>query len=105
MQTGLFSMTVTIEPFVSRDEFGEPGYGSAVTYPARVEARSRLIAGSAGQEIAARGRVFLLATETPSVDDLMTLPEGYTPRQPPILEAYPVKDQAGRTQYVVAYYG
>src|SRR5574342_898332 len=98
----MLDTTVTIEPYSTGDEYGVASYGTAVTYAARVESRSRWIAGIAGAEIAARGRVYLGTTTIPSVKDRLTLPSGYTPSQPPILEAYPVTD-GGRTAFVVLY--
>ena len=80
-----FKDTVTIEAYVSQNAYGEPTYGSPTTYPARVEIKSRRIAGSGGVEIAARGRVLLLTTTVPSSKDRMTLPAWAAPTQPPIL--------------------
>jgi hypothetical protein len=81
-----FKDRVTIEPYVSQNSYGEAVYnGFPVEYPARVEIKSRRIAGSGGVEIAARGRVLLLTTTVPSTKDRMTLPTWAAPTQPPIL--------------------
>ncbi len=95
--------SVTIEPFVTTDKFSVPSYGDAATYPARVEIGSRLIAGSAGQQITARGRVYVLTTCTFDTRDRLTLPAYCDPTQPPILTVQPERD-AG-TRFCVVYYG
>ena len=95
--------TVTIEPFVSADEYGVATYGDAATYPARVEVRSTLIAGSAGQTLTARGRVYLMANTAPSTKDRLTLPAWCSPTQPPILAVEPNRD--GGAQFVKVYFG
>jgi len=81
-----FRDSVGIEPFSSQDSYGEPHFGASVTYPARVEVKSRRIAGSGGVEIAARGRVLLASIATVTTKDRMTLPNWAAPTQPPILD-------------------
>lgn len=95
--------TVTIEPFESMNEYRVATYGDAATYPARVEVRSVLIAGSAGQTQTARGRVYLFGGGSVSTKDRMTLPSWCSPTQPPILAVEPKRD--GQTEFSVIYYG
>lgn len=96
--------TVAIEPYSSQNSYGEATYGTAVNYPARVEMKSRRIAGSGGVEIAARGRVFLGTTTVPTAKDRITLPASFMPTQPPILDACPVNDERG-IHHVVVFIG
>lgn len=100
---GMCEDSVTIEPWASRNEYDVPVYGAAVEYPARVEVGTRLIAGSAGKEISARGRVYLVTSTTPDVKDRMTLPAWCIPTQPPILSVNTLRD--GGTRFCVVYYG
>ncbi len=58
--------TVIIEAWSSQDSYGQPTYSTCSSYPARVEMKSRRIAGSGGVEIAARGRVFLATRPSPA---------------------------------------
>ena len=95
--------TVTIEPFESANEYGVASYGDAETYPARVEVRSSLIAGSAGTTITARGRVYLYGAANPSTKDRITLPAWAAPTQPPILAVAPQRD--GLTEFTAVYFG
>ena len=96
--------TVILETWSSQNAYGEPTYTSCHSYPARVEMKSRRIAGSGGVEIAARGRVFLGTTTVPTAKDRITLPASFVPTQPPILDAFPVNDEKG-IHHVVAYVG
>ena len=84
-----FVDTITLEPWTGQDDYGKPTYGAAVTHPARVEVRSRRLAGSAGVDILARGRIFLATTTVPSNKDRLTLPLWAAPTQPPILDVQP----------------
>lgn len=96
--------TVTVEPYSGQSAYGESTYGTAVTYPARVEMKSRRLAGLGGVEIAARGRIFLGTTTVPSAKDRITLPASFVPTQPPILDASPVNDESG-IHHVVVFIG
>ena len=96
--------TVTLEPWQSQDQWGEPTYAAGRAYPARVEMRSRMIAGRDGKEVAARGRVFVGMDAVPSVKDRLTLPAAYSPQQPPLLDVAPVRDEAG-LHHVVLWFG
>ena len=96
--------SVTIETWGSQNEYGEPTYTTCSHYPARVEMKSRRIAGSGGVEIAARGRVFLCTATVPSTKDRITLPASFVPTQPPILDAYAVTDDKG-IHHTVVYVG
>ena len=100
----LWPHRVTWEAYSSQNAYGETTYASGITYPARVEMRSRLIAGSGGVESAARGRIFLYSTGIPTVRDRITLPSGFSPTQPPILDVNPVYDDRG-LDHVVVYFG
>ena len=96
--------TVILETWSSQNAYGEPTYTSCHSYPARVEMKSRRIAGSGGVEIAARGRVFLATAAVPSAKDRITLPASFVPTQPPILDAYAVTDEKG-IHHTVVYVG
>jgi len=100
----MFPHTIILETWASQNAYGEPTFSTCSHVPARVEMRSRLIAGSAGREISARGRIFLGSTVIPSTKDRVTLPAGFLPRQPPILDVYPVTDEKG-LHHICVYIG
>jgi hypothetical protein len=95
---------VTWEAYSGQNAYGEATYATGITYPARVEMKSRLIAGSGGAEIAARGRIFLFSTGVPGARDRLTLPTGFSPTQPPVLDVNPVYDDRG-LDHVVVWFG
>lgn len=94
---------VSIAPWTGQNAYGEATYGSDQAYPARVEVRSRRIAGSGGVELTARGRVFLATTTIPSVKDRLTLPAWAAPIQPPILDVQPHLGDG--MDHIVLYFG
>lgn len=106
-----FDKTVTIEPFVSRDQYGKPnsgtsGYGPPVQYPANIPVALRQMAVRTkdGTSVFGRGPIYLpVAPMTITVNDRITLPAGYSPAQPPILQVSPFGDEEGNlaTQIVV----
>lgn len=98
-----FRDTVTIEPYAGQNSYGEATFGTAGNYPARVEMKSRRIAGTGGVEITARGRVLVATSTVPSTRDRLTLPSWAAPTQPTILD---VQAQLGDGfDHVVVYFG
>ena len=86
---------VQIEPWKSRDSYGEATYGITKTFRARIEMKATLVRDSNGREIAARGKVYVATTTPPDTKDRLTLPAPYTPTNPPILDVMPVQDEKG----------
>ena len=99
---GLMNKTVTVEPFALEDEYGVASYGSPNSYRARVEMKSSLVRDAQGHELVARGLVYLATAAIPGPKDRLTLPAGYEPRQPPILDVRPVEDEGGVHHVVLA---
>jgi hypothetical protein len=87
--------TITIEPFVSRDSYGTPSYGAAVSYPCRVSAKQKQVVDLSGVERVSMARIYVSGTPAIGSLDRLTLPAGYTPQQPPILIVHPLHDEAG----------
>lgn len=84
--------TVTLEPFSDRDDYGEPVYGTAATYRARVVYQTEMIVdqriGSAELETTSNGHVWFgpptlnLSSGVPptvTAEDRITLPDGTQP--------------------------
>lgn len=85
--------TVTHEEFASRDEYGLPAYGSPASLKARVSYRPHKVRTPAGDEVVARGEVWLnTAGTTVDTEDRITLPDGSTP---PILSVDGLSDELG----------
>jgi hypothetical protein len=104
--TDWFTDNVTITPFVSLDGYGNRVFstGGPVTYKGRVQLGSKWLRDAMGQQIVARGVVYLDTSGTvPSVRDLLTLPAKYAPQTPPILDVRTLSDEAGQHHVVVAF--
>jgi len=75
----LMNDTITLEPFSSRDSYGKPIYGTAVTVEnCRVTYKSFFMRRDDGSEIIAKGIVWLGEYRRVSVEDKITLPDGST---------------------------
>jgi hypothetical protein len=99
-----FHATVTIEPRTGHDGF-KPTYGAAVSYEARIELQSKFTRDLMGQEVTARGRVFLATSTIPGAEDLLTLPSELEPTTPPIVNISPKYDEGGTVDHVVVAFG
>jgi len=89
------NQTVTIAPFTSQNSYGDPTYGTAVTYQCRIELKNRMIRDLMGQERVARGRLYIQTQTIPSAKDQIALPSDYSPTNPEILSIYPVQSESG----------
>jgi hypothetical protein len=94
---------IQVEPYSSQDEFGEPSFGTAVTYKGRVEMKNMMMRDEFGQERVASGRIFLNTKTVPSSKDRITLPTGYTPTNPDILAVYPKENTEGIDHVIVLF--
>lgn len=81
---------ITIEPFESTTVNQSSSYGTAVTYRAQVVAEFERVIDRNGREVKSSARV--LIPERVHIDprSRITLPEGWVPRQPPIISVKPV---------------
>ena len=87
---------VILEPFTSQDAYGNPAYGTAQTYRARVSQRARQVVTATGAVIASQTQVYLVDDVTVDTRDRITLPSPYSPLQPPILSVRRSPDQTGQ---------
>lgn len=86
------SSTITREPFVSHDKYGEETYGAAVPIQCRVQEKIERVAIASGEEVLSRGRVYLGSITGVETKDRITLPDGTTPE---ILSVQKVNDEDG----------
>lgn len=87
MNESLFNRTITLEPRNALGKGGAETYGTAVTYPARVERRSKIIRGKDGTDKVSTARVYVGPDVPALVTDRITLPDG---THPEIMEVRPV---------------
>jgi hypothetical protein len=93
--------TVTIEPFASRDGFGNATYGTAVTLRARVQGKPKAIRTKGGIEATSTVQVYVGPSPFVTPLDRLTLPAFYPVRQPPILSVEPDSDESGQHHQVI----
>jgi hypothetical protein len=101
---GMCKEQITVECWAGRDRYDAATYGAPTTYPASVQIGPKLIAGSAGREVFAEGRVYVLTSCTFDVKDKITLPAWCGDTQPPIVGVEPERD-GNRTRFCVIYFG
>lgn len=91
-----FVYTVTIEPFTGENDFNKPTYGPACEYRAKIERQQRITREGDMQTIRSRRMIFLYTIDTSiTVKDKLTLPAGWEPLQPKILDVRLVHDHNG----------
>jgi hypothetical protein len=95
----LLVQTVTIEPYATKDRYGEISYGAGVDYWSRVVGKSKMIRNGQGREVVSMFTIYLQSNSTIGENDRVTLPAGYVLSQPPIIAVgrYPDEDGVHHT--------
>lgn len=88
--------TITVEPWVSYKGGGAgSNYGDAETYSCRIEMGNHLVVDANSKTASSKGKVFLLSTTVIGTKDLVTLPTGYVPTNPPLITVDVNDDEDG----------
>ena len=90
----LFNEAVTVEPAVggTLSGYGDRTYGAAKTVMCRIEQRARNVVDRTGKETVSMTLLIVRPFYTDgsgvalTADDRITLPSGYSPSQPPIID-------------------
>lgn len=91
-----FTETVIIEPWLSEDDFGKPVYGTACEIKAKIERQERATRTQDGITIRSRRLIYLFSVDTSfTTKDRLTLPVGYEPLNPKIIDVRIVSDTKG----------
>lgn len=88
----LMKDTVTIEPFSSMTGAQVPSYGAAVTYRCLIERGARRVVGADAREVVSTVQVIIPERVFVNSRDRLTLPTGFVPNQPPILNVTHAKN-------------
>lgn len=92
----LMTQSVSFEPFVSRDAWGNPTYSGTLGFPnCRVKGGPDQVLSSAGQVVTSMVQVWVPTSSGITVNDRMTLPSDFTPQSPPIIRIDRVPDAGG----------
>ncbi len=99
----LFKQTVTIAPKTgtSTDGYNKPTFGTAVSYLAKIEMSSENVRVSDNEEKISSRKIFINTQTAPDTDDLLTLPAGFEPLTPKILEVRTISDNVGINHIVL----
>ena len=97
----MFPDTITVKQLSSRDEYGKPTYGSGTDYSGRVVYKNSMVRSREGEEVLAKGHVWLKGTPTIDPEDQLLLPDSTTP---PILSTEKYPDEDG-DHHVKVYFG
>jgi hypothetical protein len=98
----MMSDEITINPWVSKTSAHGNVYSpDGVSYPAYIEMKNHIVLNNLGEEVVARGRVFVGSHVVAGTKDLLTLPAEYTPRTPPIISVNVVNDESGNHHTVL----
>lgn len=92
----LFIHTVTTKPYGAPTVDGKPAYGTAVSHKAKIVLETRYVRDAAGRTVQGRGTVYLKKPDSvPGVKDELTMPSGFEPSKPPMLDVRPHYDLDG----------
>lgn len=97
----LMAHTISLTPWTGQNQYGEPSYGAAVSYTARVQGKMRMVRDSTGTERVSTVTCYVATTATISPKDKLTLPSGFTPATPPILAVERQADERGDHHVVI----
>jgi len=84
--------TVTLQASTGLDKYGQRSFAVGTTHPARVQEKTERVTIPSGEEILARGRVYLGEITGADTTYKVTLPDGTTPE---ILTVNKVEDEDG----------
>lgn len=91
----LFADIITIEPYTGSDSMGDPTYGSATTWKAKVRSHNMLVRDPGGREVISTVSVNIKGCPNLSIFDKVTLPADFTPRTPDIISIEKHRDENG----------
>ena len=72
----LMTQTVAIAPWTGYDAYGQPSWGSDVTYKAAVIGEIKLVRDKTGQTVPSKQRVYLMGAPAIGPEDRVTLSTG-----------------------------
>ncbi len=86
---------VGVEPYLSRDAYGNKSYGPKVVYSGRVVNKRRQVISRMGQTVPSETTIYLATASGVSIDDRITLPSGCVPAWPTIISVSRYPDEYG----------
>jgi hypothetical protein len=89
--------TIQITALLSTSASGQPTYDDThpVEYACRIQMGNHLVVTQDGREVTARGTIYVGTLVAPPLTSKLTLPVGFTVRNPPLLDSSVVDDENG----------
>lgn len=103
---GLFKQFVTVEPYTGVDGYGQPTYGTGVSYRVRISGNRRVFTNEKGESAISTHDIWFAATPAITERDQFTLSTGFVNstesgvRQPTITAVGKYPDDLGRISVV-----
>lgn len=98
----MMNAKLTLAPFVSRDVYGVPTFGTAVQYNCRRFKKNKLVRNASGQEVTSTAQVWILGNPTVTAQDqIILLSDG---SKPIILSVDSPDDETGTVAFTKVYF-
>lgn len=94
----LMTDTVTWSPMTSRDDYGQPSYGSATVLDARVVRKNKLVRDSQGQQVMSTAHAWVNGSPAIKPEDKVVLSDS---SNNPIVSIERYQDEKGPSHTVV----
>ena len=75
----MFTQTITVEPWLSKDKYGQPSFGPGVARTCRIEGKNKLVRALDGQERVSATTIYVYGAAGIGYKDRVTLPDGSRP--------------------------
>jgi len=93
--------TIGVKPWGASDAWGNPTFGTLVSYQGRIENKRRKVINQLGEEVISNSTLYLATTAGIGIRDQITLPSGCLPVNPVILAIERQHDESGAHHVVV----
>jgi len=90
--TDMMTQTITVQPFIGRNDENVPSYGPAKTYLCRINFKTQNILGPANQFVQVRGQAWLDTVDPISTNDRVIFPDG---SEPQLMDVNQESDEVG----------
>lgn len=91
----LMPHTVQLAAESGKNAAAEPTYGADADYQALVQQQARMVRDTQGRMVVSNTQVYLATTDAITPRYRITLPAGFTPQRPPIINVARFSDEDG----------
>lgn len=102
-QLAVMKQTVLIAPVSATDLHGKYTYGTDVSYKCRIQGKVQIVKDLQNNERVSNTTIYIAANSLIDPRSRITLPSGYYPQQPMIINAEPEYGPNGSIHHVVIF--